>query len=225
MDGDWPECEINPFTVLGAPPQDFHYKGERSFTRIGDRVIIREGATVHRGSQPDSTTSIGDECLLMAYCHVGHNCEVRRGAKIYNMVALSGHVEVGENAIVSGYSLTHQFIRIGTLAFIAAGTRVGMDVPPFMTAYGESTIVQYNSIGLRRNGYSKEDADEIRECFRILYRSGQLFQKSVDQVTAMVQTRAGKLLVDFLHGPTKRGFCAGSPGHRQRGAEAPTQID
>ncbi len=211
-------CEINPFAVIGAPPQDFHYKGERSYTRIGNNVMIREGATVHRGTQPESTTSIGDECLLMAYAHVGHNCEIRRGAKVYNMAAVSGHVVVGENAIISGYALIHQFARIGSLAFVAGGCRALMDVPPFMTAFGESMIVQYNAIGMRRNGYGKEEIDEIRECFRILYRSGQLFQKSVAQVAAKVKTQAGRELVDFLKGESLRGFCVGTRHHRPRGS-------
>jgi UDP-N-acetylglucosamine acyltransferase len=214
-------CEINPFAVIGAPPQDFHYKGERSYTRIGNNVMIREGATVHRGTQPESTTSIGDECLLMAYAHVGHNCEIRRGAKVYNMAAVSGHVVVEENAIISGYALIHQFARIGRLAFIAGACRVKMDVPPFMTAFGESTIVQYNSIGMRRNSYEKVDIDEIRECFRILYRSRQAFQKSVAQVAARIKTRAGRELVDFLKGESLRGFCIGTRHHRPRDAFSP----
>jgi len=211
------QCEIHPFTVIGAPPQDFHYHGERSYTKIGDRVVIREGATVHRGTQPESTTEIGDECLLMAYAHVGHNCLIRRGAKVYNMAAVSSHVDIGEKAIVSGYALIHQFVRLGPLAFISAAARVTMDVPPFMTAFGESEIVQYNGIGMRRAGFSKEDVNEIREAYRILFRSGQLFSKSVEQVAAMVRTKAGKQLVEFLQGESKRGICVGSAGHRQRG--------
>ncbi len=185
------QCEIHPFTVIGAPPQDFHYHGERSYTKIGDRVVIREGATVHRGTQPESTTEIGDECLLMAYAHVGHNCLIRRGVKIYNMAAVAGHVEVDENAILSAYTLIHQFVRIGSLAFIAASCRVTMDVPPFMTAFGESEIVQYNSIGMRRAGFDKDDLNEIREAYRILFRSGQLFSKSVEQVKAITLSGGG----------------------------------
>lgn len=217
-------CEIHPFAVVGGPPQDFHYKGERSYVKIGDRVVIREGSTVHRGSQPESATVIGDECLLMAYSHVGHNCRLARGVKVYNMAALSGHVEIDEAAIVSGYAGVHQFTRIGTLAFIAGDARACMDVPPFMTAFGESTIVQYNAIGMKRSGYTAEDINEIREAFRILYRSGQLFRKSIEQVAAMVKTRAGKQLVEFLQAESKRGYCLGSPGHRQRRDSGPDQV-
>ncbi|HSW46805.1 MAG TPA: acyl-ACP--UDP-N-acetylglucosamine O-acyltransferase [Phycisphaerae bacterium] len=219
------ECEIHPFAVVGAPPQDFHYHGERSYTKIGDRVVIREGATVHRGTQPESPTVIGDECLLMAYAHVGHNCRISRGAKIYNLAALSGYVEIGESAIVSGYSGIHQFTRVGTLAFISGAARITMDVPPFMTAFGESTIVQYNAIGMKRSGYTAEDINEIRLAFHILYRSGRLFSKSVEQVTSTVKTRAGRQLAEFLTGESKRGYCMGSPGHRQRREASPTGTE
>jgi UDP-N-acetylglucosamine acyltransferase len=219
------DCEIHPFAVIGAPPQDFHYHGERSYTKIGDRVVIREGVTVHRGTQPESATEIGDECLLMAYAHVGHNCQLGRGVKVYNMAAVSGHVEIDESAIISGYALVHQFVRIGKLAFISAACRVLMDVPPFMTAFGESTIVQYNAIGMKRAGYAAEEIDEVRRAFRILYRSGQLFRKSVEQVAAMVKTPAGKSLAEFVSADSKRGYCLGSPGHRQRGPRSPAELD
>jgi len=210
------DCDIHPFAVIGNLPQDFHYSGERSFCRIGDRVVVREGATVHRGTQPESATVVGDECLLMAYAHVGHNCLLEPGVKVYNMTALSGHVEVGAQAIISGYVLVHQFVRIGRLAFIAAQARLGMDVPPFMTAMGESTIVQYNVIGMRRAGYGKEDIAEIRRIHRILYRSGHLYSRAVEQAAREASTRAGRELVAFLQAPSRRGHCVGGRHFRAR---------
>jgi len=209
-------CDIHPFTVVGHYPQDFHYHGERSYCKIGNGVIIREGATVHRGTQPESSTIIGDECFLLAYAHVGHNCILGRGVKAYNMTAVSGHAEIGDNAIISGYGLIHQFVRIGKLAFISGTARVKMDVPPFMTAFGESTIVQYNIVGMRRAGYSKEDIAEIRQAHRILYRSGQLFSKSIAQLADTVKTKAGKELLEFLQHDSDRGFCVGGISHRIR---------
>jgi len=208
------DCQIHPFAIVGNLPQDFHYTGERSYCRVGDRVVIREGATVHRGTQPESETVIGDECFLMAYAHVGHNCLLDVGVKVYNMAALSGHVEVGPGAIVSGYALVHQFARIGKLAFIAAGARAGMDVPPFMTAFGESTIIQHNVLGMRRAGYSPEEIQEVRQAFRTLYRSGTLFRAAVEQLSDSVRTRAGQELVEFLTADSRRGICGPSPGHR-----------
>ncbi len=210
------DCDIHPFAVIGNLPQDFHYGGQRSYCRIGDRVVIREGATVHRGTQPESATVIGDECLLMAYAHVGHNCILDAGVKVYNMTALSGHVEVGALAIISGYALIHQFVRIGRLAFVAAQTRLGMDVPPFMTAMGESTIVQYNSIGMRRAGYDNDDIGEIRRIHRILYRSGHLYSRAMEQAAREARTRAGRELIAFLQAPSRRGHCVGGKHLRAR---------
>ncbi len=208
------DCEIHPFAVIGNTPQDFHHTGERSYCRVGDRVVIREGATVHRGTQAESETVIGDECFLMAYCHIGHNCQLGTSVKVYNMAALSGHVQVEPGAIVSGYALLHQFIRIGRLAFVAAGARVGMDVPPFMMAFDESTIIQHNVLGMRRAGYSPEEVQEIRQAFRILYRSGKLFRVAVEELVDSLETRAGRELVEFLSFDSRRGFCGPSAGHR-----------
>lgn len=214
------DCDIHPFAIVGNLPQDFHYDGSRSYCKVGDRVVIREGVTVHRGTQPESVTEIGDECLLMAYCHVGHNCRLARGAKVYNLVLLSGHVEIDEFAIVSGSSGVHQFCRIGKLAFVAGAARVTMDVPPFMMCFGQSTIVQHNVIGMRRAGYEAADIQEIREVFKILYRSGKLFRAAVAEVADIVQTRAGKELVEFVQIESNRGYCIGSTHHRDVSRQA-----
>jgi len=214
--------DIHPFAVVGHMPQDFHYQGERSYCKIGNDVVIREGATIHRGTQPESWTIIGDECLLMAYAHVGHNCRLGRGVKVYNMAALSGHVEADDLAIFSGYALVHQFVRIGSLAFVAGGTRVTNDVPPFMTCFGESTIVQTNVIGMRRNGYGPTDIHEIHDAFRLFYRSGLTWRKAIEQFQAAVTTRAGHQLADFVAVESKRGYCVGGKHHRDRGRSAET---
>ncbi|MBI4579532.1 MAG: acyl-ACP--UDP-N-acetylglucosamine O-acyltransferase [Planctomycetes bacterium] len=209
-------CEIHPFAVVGHFPQDFHHTGERSYCRVGDRVVIREGVTVHRGTQPGSSTIIGDECFLMAYCHVGHNCVLSRGVKVYNLAQIAGHVEIGDNAILSAASLVHQFVRIGKLAFVAAAARITMDVPPFLMAFGESTVVQHNIVGMRRAGYDEVALHEIRHAFRILYRSGKTFRKAVEELAATVKTPAGEDLAAFLVAPTLRGICAAGRSHRER---------
>ncbi|UCD30433.1 MAG: acyl-ACP--UDP-N-acetylglucosamine O-acyltransferase, partial [Planctomycetota bacterium] len=209
-------CDIHPFAVVGNYPQDFHYQDKPSYCKIGNNVVIREGATIHRGTQPESSTIINDECFLMAYSHVGHNCILGKGVKIYNMAALSGHVEVGDNAIVSGYSVIHQFVRIGSLAFIAAAARVGMDVPPFFMCYGESTIVQHNAIGMKRSGYDNNSITEIRQAYRTLYRSGLTFRKAVAQLGQTAKTEAGRQLLEFISAESKRGYCAGGVHSRDR---------
>lgn len=209
-------CEIHPFAVVGHFPQDFHYHGERSYCEVGDRVTIREGVTIHRGTQPESSTVIGDDCLLMAYSHVGHNCVLARSAKVFNLGQIAGHVDIGEGAIVSASALVHQFVRIGSLAFVAAAARITMDVPPFLTAYGESTVVQHNLIGMRRAGYDAAAAHEIRCAFRTLYRSGLPFREAVAKLASEVQTDAGRQLLAFLQAPSKRGICAAGRSHRLR---------
>lgn len=208
------ECDLHPFTVVGNLPQDFHYGGERSYCSIGNRVVIREGATVHRGTQPESETRIDDGCLLMAYCHVGHNCLLSRDVKIYNNVLLAGHVEIEESAIISASSMVHQFVRLGKFAFIAAGARITMDVPPFMMAFGESTIVQHNAIGMKRAGYSTEELAELRSAYRQLFRTRGKFSASVEDFAARARTNAGRELVQFLKAETKRGISVGGKHHR-----------
>lgn len=200
-------CQIHPGAVVGHLPQDFHFSGERSFCRIGDGTIIREFASIHRGTQPESWTTVGRECFILGYSHIGHNCELGDGVKLYNCAALSGHVIVGDNAIISGYSLTHQFVRIGAYVMVGGGTRLGKDVPPYFTAVGESECVGYNSIGLRRSGkFTPEEVAEVKTAYRTLYRSGLTFQKAVDELSAGARTRTARAIVDFIRGPGKRGI-------------------
>jgi UDP-N-acetylglucosamine acyltransferase len=213
------DCDIFPFAVLGSQPQDFHFKGERSYCRLGNRVILREGASVHRGSGEESVTLVGDDSVLLSYAHVGHNCQLGRGAQIQHAALVAGHVQVQDRAIVGAGSLIHQFVRIGHLAFIAAGARVSMDVPPFFTCQGESTLVQHNRVGMSRAGYSAAEIFEIRQAFRSLYRSAMLFRAAVDKLAETVRTDAGRKLVAFLKSESQRGFCtAGS--HRIRTARS-----
>lgn len=202
-------CQVYPFASIGAAPQDFHFGGERSYCHIGNDVIIREGATIHRGTQPESGTVIGDECFLMATSHIGHNVRLGRAVKIYNYVAVSGHVEIDDQAILSGAALIHQFTRIGRLAFIAGGARVTMDVPPFMMVHGESTIVQHNRVGMRRAGYTPEELLDIRQAFHTLYRSPLTFPRALEQLRNRVTTRAGRELLAFCEIDSKRGYCGG----------------
>jgi UDP-N-acetylglucosamine acyltransferase len=203
-------CELHPFSVVGHTPQDFHHSGERSYCRIGNGVIIREGVSIHRGTQPESVTEIGDDCFFLASSHVGHNCRLGRGVKVLPFVGVAGHVEIDDAVILSAGSLIHQFVRIGKLAYTAANARVAMDVPPFMMCHGESTIVQHNVIGMRRAGYDTQAAREIRRAYHTLYRDGLLFSRAIEALAGEVHTDAGRLLVEFLQAPSKRGICGGT---------------
>lgn len=198
-------CRIHPFAVVGHLPQDVKFGGAPSRTCIGDDTIVREHATIHRGTLPESVTSVGHRCFLMAGAHVGHNCTVADDAVLVNGVLLAGHVEVGPGAFVSGNSVIHQFVRIGELAMIGGGLRAASDVPPFLLV-GPAGVVGPNVVGLRRAGLSAEERNEIRRAYRILYRSGLPFPKGVEQVAALVQTAPGRRLVEFLRGHSRRGF-------------------
>lgn len=204
------DCQVHPGAVVGHLPQDFHFTGERSYCRIGKGTIVREFASIHRGTQPESWTILGDNCFILAYAHIGHNCEVGNGVKLYNCSVLSGHVIAGDNAIISGYSMVHQFARIGEFAMIGGGARVVKDIPPFMKALYESQCAGHNVVGLRRSGlFSSEEIHEVRESYRTLYRSGLPFRKAVEKLATQVQTRTGRRLVEFCQAPSKLGVAGG----------------
>jgi len=209
------DCHIYPYAIVGGDPQDFHFKGERSYCRLGNRVVMREGASVHRGSYPESATVIGDDTVFLSTAHAGHNCELACGVQVQHGALLAGHVSAQDRAIFGAHCLVHQFVRVGSLAFIAAGARVGMDVPPFMTCQGETVLVAHNVVGMRRNGYDPEALLEIRQAYRTLFRSGLLFRDAVKQLSASIKTDAGRLLVSFLQSESKRGIAVGGR-HRSR---------
>ncbi|MCG8405612.1 MAG: acyl-ACP--UDP-N-acetylglucosamine O-acyltransferase [Phycisphaerales bacterium] len=203
-------CEIHPNAIVGHLPQDFHFEGGRSFCKIGAGTIVRECASIHRGTQTDSYTIVGENCFILGYAHIGHNCEIGNDVKIYNCAALSGHVEVGDHTIISGYSLIHQFCRIGEYVMIGGGGRIGKDVPPYMKALYESTCVGYNALGLRRSGaFTREEISEAREAYRMLFRSELPFRKAVETFTERAGTRTGRKIVEFLQSESKLGFIGG----------------
>jgi len=210
-------CQIHPGAVIGHLPQDFHFSGERSYCRIGDGTIVREFASIHRGTQPESATVIGKNCFILGYSHIGHNCVFGDGVKLYNMAACSGHVEVGDNAIISGYSVIHQFVRIGELAMIGGLSRIGMDVAPYFTCIRETECVGINAIGMRRAGMDREAIQDVKNAYRTLYRSGLPFRKAVARLAEQVRTEAGRKILEFVTAESKRGY-AGGPGHRRNGA-------
>lgn len=203
-------CEIHPNAVVGHLPQDFHYEGGRSYCRIGAGTIIREGASIHRGTQPESATVVGEGCFILGSAHLGHNCELGDDVKVYNCAALSGHVVVGDHAIISGYSLVHQFCRIGEHVMIGGGARVTKDVPPYMKAVHESLCIGYNPVGLQRSGkFTKEEIDEVRTAFRMVFRSRLPFRKALDQFAEQVKTRTGERIVAFCKSESKLGIIGG----------------
>ena len=198
-------CRIHPFAVVGHQPQDLKWDGKPSYTQVGDDTVVREHATIHRGTTPGSTTVVGRECYIMSTGHVGHNCTVGDRVVIVNGGLLGGHVHVGQRAFISGNAVVHQFVRIGELVMLAGLVRAINDVPPFMM-YGPAGVVGPNVVGLRRAGWTSAERLEIRQCHRLLYRSGLHFPQAIERVAELVQTEPGRRLLAFLREPSKRGY-------------------
>jgi len=171
---------------VGAQPQDLKYAGEPTRLVIGDENMIREFTTLHIGTAGGGgVTRVGNKNLFMAYSHVAHDCLIGDGCVFANCVALAGHVEVADHVIVGGLSAVHQFTRIGKHAFIAGGSMVGMDVPPYCTAQGDrAELAGLNTVGLSRHGMSDEQIGRIKEAYRILFRSKLGLNEAVSRLKA-----------------------------------------
>lgn len=165
---------IFQFSSIGEDTPDLKYKGERTRLVIGNDNIIREGVTIHRGTVQDrAETTIGDHNLLMAYVHIGHDSVIGNHCILVNNASLAGHVRIGDWAILSGYTLVHQFCQIGAHSFSGMGSGIGKDVPAFMMVYGNPAEPRgINSEGLRRRGFSSEQITVVRRAYKILYRQG-----------------------------------------------------
>jgi UDP-N-acetylglucosamine acyltransferase len=172
------------FASVGAQPQDLKYAGEDSALEIGDENLIREFTTLHKGTTGGGgVTRIGNGNLFMAYAHVAHDCQVGNGCVFANAATLGGHVEIGDHVILGGLAAVHQFTRVGRHAFIAGGSMVVMDVPPFCTAQGDrAELVGINSIGLARHGYSEDQIGRVKDAYRILFRSKLPLEEAVERL-------------------------------------------
>lgn len=177
-------CRIFPGAVISAIPQDLKFGGEDSLAVIGDNTTIRECVTVNRGTVALGKTTVGKNCMLMAYSHVAHDCTIGNNCIIVNGVAVGGHVTIGDFAIVGGLSAVHQFVNIGAHAMIGGGALVRKDVPPYVKAAKEPlSYVGINSIGLRRRGFDAEKIAEIQQIYRILFQS----KKNITQALEMIE--------------------------------------
>lgn len=165
-------CNIFPGAVIGAIPQDLKFAGEDTVVEIGDNTTIREFATINRGTKAKGKTVIGDNCLLMAYVHVAHDCFIGNNVILVNSVQVAGEVVIDDWAIVGGLSAIHQFVHIGAHVMVGGGSLVSKDVPPFVKAGRERlAYVGVNSIGLRRRGFTNEQIRDIQDCYRVLFQS------------------------------------------------------
>ena len=166
-------CQIHPGAVISGLPQDLKYKGEKTFTHIGDNTVIRECVTINRGTADRWKTEIGSNCLLMAYVHIAHDCNVGDFCILANSVQVAGHVTIEEHARLGGTTAVHQFVKIGSHCMIGGGSLVRKDVPPFITAAREPLIYSgINSVGLQRSGFSPEKISQIQEVYRQYFLKG-----------------------------------------------------
>jgi len=198
--------KIFQFASIGEAPQDKKYAGEPTRLEIGDRNVFREFCTVNRGTVHDKgVTRIGSDNLFMAYSHVAHDCVVGDHVIMANCVALGGHVEVGDWVILGGLSAVHQFCKLGAHAFIAGGAIVTRDVPPYvMVAGNPAEPHSVNSEGLKRRGFTPEQIRNVRNAFRILYRSDLRLVEAVERLQELAATQDEiRILVDFIGRSTR----------------------
>ncbi|MDM9631797.1 acyl-ACP--UDP-N-acetylglucosamine O-acyltransferase [Robiginitalea aurantiaca] len=164
-------CSIFPGAVISATPQDLKYEGEETIVEIGDNTTIRECATINKGTSDRQKTVIGKNCLIMAYCHVAHDCIVGDFCVFSNNSTLAGHVTIGDYVVLAGMVAVQQFVSVGSHAFVTGGSLVRKDVPPFVKGGREPmSYVGINSVGLRRRGFTTEKIREIQNIYRILYQ-------------------------------------------------------
>jgi UDP-N-acetylglucosamine acyltransferase len=176
-------CRIFPGAVISAIPQDLKFKGEKTTAEIGDNCTIRECVTVNRGTSDKLKTVIGNNCLLMAYAHVAHDCMIGNNVILANSVNLAGHVTIDDFAILEGTVAVAQFLRIGAHSFIAGGTLVRKNVPPFTKAAREPiSYAGINSVGLRRRGFNEGSISLIQDIYRILFQKGYSVNKALTAI-------------------------------------------
>ena len=197
------DCRVFPGAVIGAIPQDLKFEGEYTTVEIGDRVTIRECVTVNRGTKYSFTTKVGNDTLLMAYVHIAHDCTIGEHCVLANVTNLAGHVVVEDYAIFGGMAAAHQFVKIGKHAFIAGGTLIRKDVPPYVIAAKDPTVYSgVNSVGLKRNGFSNEDIHHIQDVYRYLYNNGMNRSEAIVEIKREVENSGFQNRDTFIY----RGF-------------------
>lgn len=181
------DCFLANGAVLGSDAQDLKYRGERTFLEVGDRTVVREFATLNRGTDASGRTLVGSDCLIMAYGHIAHDCEIGSHVVIANAVNMGGHVLIEDWAIVGGVCAVHQFVRIGAHAFIGGGSRITQDVPPYCSAVGNPPkLYGLNRVGLERRGLSTEVRRSLKAAYRILFQGDQMLSRALDRVEAEI---------------------------------------
>ena len=203
-------CHVFPGAVIGAIPQDLKFKGEKTYVRIGDRTTLREFVTVHRGTASKGETVVGDDCLIMAYCHVAHDCRLGNHIIMSNATQLAGEVVVDDWAIIGGGSLVHQFTHIGGHVMIQGGSRINKDIPPYILAAREPiAYCGINSVGLRRRNFTHEQIDAIQDVYRLIFSPMYNVSQAVEHVMAeLPESTERDTIVNFIKS-SPRGILRG----------------
>ncbi len=174
-------CRIFPGAVLGGVPQDLKFNGEKTTVSIGDNTTIREFVTINRGTSDRWKTTVGNNCLIMAYSHIAHDCIIGNNCIISNSVQIAGHVTMGDWAWIAGVSAVHQFVEIGQHAYIAGGSLVSKDVPPYIKAVRNPlSYGGVNSIGLKRRGFELQKINHILDIYRIIFNKGMNVSQALE---------------------------------------------
>lgn len=192
--------KISHGVVIGTQPQDLKFAGEETLANIGDNTVIREYATVNRGTNESGSSDVGGDCLLMAYTHVAHDCKVGNHVIMANSANLGGHVHIDDWAIIGGVVPVHQFVRIGAHAMIGGGFRVAQDVCPFALVGGyPMKVVGLNRVGLRRRGFPKETVDILQQAFKILFLSDLNTKQALARIAEEIEMiPEAKQLIAFV---------------------------
>lgn len=204
-------CTIFPGAVVGGIPQDLKFRGEDTVAIVGDNTVIRECVTIHRGTASKGKTVVGNHCLIMAYCHVAHDCEVGNYVIMSNAVQLGGEVVVDDYAVIGGGALVHQFCHLGKNVMIQGGALINKDIPPYVKAAHEPISFNgINSIGLRRKEFTDEQVNNIHDVYRYLYLSGMNFADAIHKIEEeLPATPERDEIVEFVKN-SKRGIIRGN---------------
>ncbi len=202
-------CSVHAGAVIADIPQDLKFEDIQSYVEVGDRVTIREGVTIHRGTVAESKTVIGDDCYLMAFSHVAHNCIVGSGVIMANAALLGGHAVIGDHVFLSGNVGVHQFVEIGRYAMIAGNCSLTKDVPPYCITRSSTlnTVTGLNVIGLKRAGFSATQLRALKNAFRIFYREQLTVKEATERAREIADDEpAVREFIEFIH-RSKRGVC------------------
>ena len=201
-------CTIHSGTVIGDDPQDIKFdRSIKSRVTIGNGNVIREYCTIHRSTKENSITTIGDNCYLMAYVHIAHDCNIGNNVILANAVQAAGFVTIFDNAVVGGLTPIHQFCKVGKFSFIGGGLRIVQDIPPYILANGEPLQFSgLNSIGLRRNNFSSKAINEIKRAYKLIYKSEYNISQSIEKIKSEFELSSEvKDIISFIEN-SKRGL-------------------